>query len=114
MSTRTYLHFHLVRHEQVASHQGDVSITEDGLKRATSTGQQFAEQVSPDESIFFLYAPTRRTRETAEAIRQGLIVASGADHVRPQQLFPPTEQLAIRNPDLYVGGRRVEMVSSAQ
>jgi broad specificity phosphatase PhoE len=114
MRQQAYLQIHLVRHEKVASHLGDVSITEDGLQRAEAVGQQFAEKISPDEHVFFLYAPTRRTRETAEAIRRGMEAESGTADARQGQLFAPAEHLAIRNPDLYVGGHRVEMVSSAR
>ena len=117
MRTQIPLRLHWVRHGKVSSHQGDVPVTEDGLEQAEEVGIQLAEEVSPDEDIFFLYAPTRRTRETAVAIRNGMEVGLGnADVQRGQQwhLFSPTEHQALRNPDLYVGGNRVELVSSAQ
>ena len=117
MRTQTPLRVHWVRHGKVSSHQGDVPVTDDGLFQAEAVGRQLAEEVSPDEDIFFLYAPTRRTRETAVAIRRGMEVGLGnADVQRGQQwhLFAPTEHRALRSPDLYVGGNRVEMVSSAQ
>jgi len=111
------LRVHWVRHGKVSSHQGDVPVTNEGLEQAEAVGRQLAEEVSPDEDIFFLYAPTRRTRETAVAIRNGMEVGLGnVDVQRGQQwhLFAPTEHRALRSPDLYVGGNRVEMVSSAQ
>jgi broad specificity phosphatase PhoE len=111
------LRVHWVRHGKVSSHQGDVPVTDEGLEQAEAVGRQLAEEVSPDEDIFFLYAPTRRTRETAVAIRNGMEVGLGnVDVQRGQQwhLFAPTEHRALRSPDLYVGGNRVEMVSSAQ
>ena len=117
MRTQTPLRVHWVRHGKVSSHQGDVPVTDEGLEQAEAVGRQLAEEVSPDEDIFFLYAPTRRTRETAVAIRNGMEVGLGiVDVQRGQQwhLFAPTEHRALRSPDLYVGGNRVEMVSSAQ
>ena len=117
MRTQEPLRVHWVRHGKVASHQGDVPVTEDGLKQAEAVGRQLAKEVNSHEDIFFLYAPTRRTRETAMAIRRGMEAGLGAADVQRQQqwhLFVPTEHWAIRNPDLYVGGNRIEMVGSAQ
>lgn len=117
MRTQAPLRVHWVRHGKVSSHHGDVSVTEDGLEQAEAVGIQLAEQVSPDEEILFLYAPTRRTRETALAIRNGVEVGLGNADVQVgqhQHLFTPTEHPALRNPDIYVGGNRVELVSSAQ
>jgi broad specificity phosphatase PhoE len=114
MSTYAPLQVHWIRHGKIASHQGDVSLTEEGLQQAEEIGRRLAEVVSGDEEIFFLYAPTRRTRETAEAISREMATRLATANVQRVQLFAPTEHLAVRNPDLYVGGRRVEMVSSAQ
>ncbi len=105
---------HWVRHGKVASHQGDVSVTDDGLQQAEAVGRQLSAEVGLGEDIFFLYAPTRRTRETAQAIRRGMETGLGSPTLYRVQLFAPAEHLALRNPDLYVGGNRVEMVSSAQ
>jgi broad specificity phosphatase PhoE len=117
MRTETPLRVHWIRHGKVSSHQGDVPVTNDGLEQAEAVGRQLAKEVSPDEDIFFLYAPTRRTRETAVAIRRGMEVGLGDANAQQGQqgrLFAPAEHLALRSPDLYVGGMRVEMVSSAQ
>lgn len=108
------LRVQLVRHGKIDSHQGDVPLTDNGLKQSEASGRQLAQVVSSDEKIFFLYAPTRRTRETAEAIRRAMATGQASETVQRPQLFAPAEHLALRNPDLYVGGRRVEMVSSAQ
>jgi broad specificity phosphatase PhoE len=105
---------HWVRHGKVASHQGDVSVTDDGLRQAEEVGHRLAAEVSLGEDIFFLYAPTRRTRETALAIRRGMEKGLDSPDLYRVHLLPPAEHLALRTPDLYVGGHRVEMVSSAQ
>ncbi len=100
---------HLVRHGEVASHRGDIPVTEAGLAVAEEAGRRLAGDLVPDEEVHFLYAPTRRARETAAAIREG--VAAGAERAR---LLPPVREWALRNPDLYVAGRRVEMVSTPE
>ena len=56
-----------------------------------------------------MHAPTLRTRQTVEEIRASMVEALGGD----ANLLEVSEQWAIRNPDLYVAGQRVEMVSSA-
>lgn len=59
-----------------------------------------------------MHAPTLRTRQTVQEIRAGmeetLDPGSGVD------LLEVSEQWAIRNPDLFVAGQRVEMVSSVE
>src|SRR2546422_4468216 len=114
MRTQTPLRVHWIRHGKIASHQGDVPLTDDGREQAEAVGRQLSKEVSSDEDIFFLYAPTRRTRETAVASHRGMEAGLGDADVQRVYLFAPAEHWAVRNPDLYVGGNRVEMVSSAQ
>ena len=52
-----------------------------------------------------LYGGTRRTRETAEALIRGIDDAARVEG--------PHDSFALRNPDMYVAGTRVNMVSSA-
>jgi broad specificity phosphatase PhoE len=59
--------------------------------------------------VTFLHAPTLRTRQTAEAVRAGMARSRG-----DAELGSPLVEHAIRNPDLYVAGHRVEMVSSPE
>ena len=98
------------RHGAVASHRGDVPLTEQGARDAEAAGERLATALERGAALEFLHAPTRRARGTAEAIRRGvaraLPVDAGVDVGDPR-----TEQ-AIRNPDLYVAGVRVEMVTS--
>ncbi len=105
----------LVRHGEVASHRGDVPVTEGGIARAVAAGWRLGEELEPGERVFFLYAPTLRARETAAAIRGGA-EASLRDAGRRGQveLHAPAEEWALRNPDLYVAGGRVEMVSTPE
>lgn len=94
----------LLRHGEVASHRGDVPVTEQGLVHAEHTGKALATQ--SDLPITVLYGGTRRTRETAEAILRGI--------GEPHRVEGPVDCFALRNPDMYVAGTRVNMVSSAE
>jgi broad specificity phosphatase PhoE len=60
--------------------------------------------------VHFMHAPTLRTRQTVEEIRASMAEAPGPG----ADLLEVTEQWAIRNPDLFVAGQRVEMVSSVE
>jgi broad specificity phosphatase PhoE len=93
----------LLRHGEVASHRGDVPVTEDGLVHAERVGKAIA--VSTDVPITVLFGGTRRTRETAEAIVRGIGDANRVEG--------PDDCFALRNPDMYLAGARVNMVSSA-
>ncbi|HEU4494938.1 MAG TPA: histidine phosphatase family protein [Rubrobacteraceae bacterium] len=100
-----------MRHGKIASHRGDVPLTGEGVAQARERGRLLAENLSAGEVVHFMHAPTLRTRQTAEEIRASMSEALGPD--ADAQLLEVTEQSAIRNPDLYVAGQRVEMVSSA-
>jgi broad specificity phosphatase PhoE len=102
-----------VRHGRVASHRGDVGVTREGLAEARAAGRALLPRVAGCRSVGFLHAPTRRTLQTAEALRAGLsdvLTANGADIA----LGAPRSSEGIRNPDLWIAGSRVEMVSSAE
>jgi len=71
-----------------------------------------AEDLSPGEIVHFMHAPTLRTRQTVEEIRASMDDALGPGG--EADLLEVGEQWAIRNPDLYVAGQRIEMVSSAE
>ncbi|WP_273845566.1 histidine phosphatase family protein [Rubrobacter calidifluminis] len=110
------LRVHLIRHGEISSHKGDVPLTERGLAQAVEAGVRLGRKLGRDESVFFLYAPTRRTRQTACAIRRGVerCLRAAADQGAGIELHPPTEEWALRNPDLYVAGVRVEIGSSPE
>ncbi len=93
----------LLRHGEVASHRGDVPVTEAGLVHAERSGKRIG--ASTDTPISVMFGGTRRTRETAEAIVRGI--------GEPERVDGPTDAFALRNPDMYVAGTRVNMVSSA-
>ncbi|GAB3198246.1 hypothetical protein GCM10027062_11970 [Nocardioides hungaricus] len=93
----------LLRHAEVASHRGDVPVTPGGLAFAEDTGKAIAAGV--DGPISVLHGGTRRSRETAEAIVRGI--------AEDGRVLGPLGCFALRNPDLYLAGTRVDMVSSA-
>ena len=93
----------LLRHGEVASHKGDVPVTAAGIEHAERTGKALGRQLAGP--ILLLYGGTRRTRETAEAVARGI----GDDG----RITGPRDAFALRNPDMYVAGSRVNMVSSA-
>jgi len=93
----------LLRHGEVTSHRGDVPVTEEGLQTAVDVGRRLAGRA--DGAIRVISGETRRTRETAAAVAQGAREA-GAEVLEDGVAF------ALRNPDLYLAGVRVDMVSS--
>ena len=93
----------LLRHGEVASHRGDVPITDEGRRQATEAGRRLGGL----GSVRLLAGATRRARETAEGVADGLR-AAGVPVTGPDVAF------ALRNPDLYLAGARVDMVSSAE
>lgn len=92
----------LLRHGEVASHKGDVPLTEEGAAFAVEVGRRLGSEHS---QLHVLSGSTLRTRQTAEAIAAGA-TESGA------QVRGPRVAFGLRNPDLYVAGQRVDMVSS--
>jgi broad specificity phosphatase PhoE len=94
----------LLRHGEVTSHRGDVPVTAAGLATATARGTQLG--ASGTRRVRVLGANTLRARQTAEAVADGARRAGAV-------VDGPTECFALRNPDLYLAGVRVDMVSTA-
>ena len=105
MSSDEGVRLYLLRHGEVSSHRGDVPITPTAVKQATAVGAQLAQTI--ERPITLLSGETRRTMETAEHIAHGLRHSAGA-------VQGPKVAHALRNPDLYVSGQRVNMVSSPE
>jgi broad specificity phosphatase PhoE len=94
----------LLRHGEVGSHRGDVPVTAAGLATATEVGGRIG--ASSSGRVLVLGAGTLRARQTAQAIAAGARLAGAA-------VDGPAECSALRNPDLYLAGVRVDMVSTA-
>jgi broad specificity phosphatase PhoE len=106
------LAFWFYRHAEIPSHRGDLPATGRGLEHAEAVGAALAASCPDGAHVELLHAPTVRTVQTAEALRAGLERA-----LRPDArvvLGAPRVEPAIRNPDLYVAGHRVEMVSAVE
>jgi broad specificity phosphatase PhoE len=95
----------LLRHGEVASHRGDIPITAAGREHAAEAGRRMAE--AGLGTVRLLSGATRRASETAQGVRDGL-ASAGTPAAGPDVAF------ALRNPDLYLAGARVDMVSSAE
>ena len=93
----------LRRPGEVTSHRGDVPVTAEGLLTAEQVGRRLAGRA--DGPIRVISGETRRTRDTAAAVARGAREA-GAEVLEEGVAF------ALRNPDLYLAGVRVDMVSS--
>lgn len=63
---------HLVRHGRILDYKTDQSLTELGRQEALTAGRELAAQVKPGETIRFFSSPSRRARETAALLRDGL------------------------------------------
>ena len=101
------VHLLLLRHAHVDSHRGDVPITPAGREQARSAGQWLGRR--GDTVAAVLFGGTRRTQETAQGLLDGLRDSHPAG--LPGRV---EDSFALRNPDLYLGGSRVTMVSSAE
>jgi len=114
MKTDAPLWVHWMRHAKVASHQGDVPLTDEGRREVERSGQQFSRKFIPGEVVSLLHAPTRRTRETALVLHDSMARVVGEVPDPKVSLLAPAENAALRNPDIYVTGVRVELVSTAE
>jgi broad specificity phosphatase PhoE len=93
----------LLRHGEVESHRGDVPVTPHGLAAAAETGRSLGKDA---DRLLVLTGDTRRARETGQAVAEGARAVGAA-------VAGPGVAFALRNPDLYLAGVRVNMVSSA-
>ncbi|MBX5449176.1 histidine phosphatase family protein [Thermogemmatispora sp.] len=115
MSERpTPLIIQLIRHGRVASHRGDVPITEEGRQEIARQAKALAQRLLPGEEIFILHAAPRRASETAQVLYEVLAQAGSRQGAGLSlRVHAPQRCDALRTPDLYLAGTRVEMVSSA-
>ncbi len=95
----------LLRHGQVANHKGDVPLTELGVAQSQAAGRWFAEQSM--EIACLLTGETNRAKDTGSAFVDAYRSAGGV-------VDDPTVSFALRNPDLYLGGHRINMAEGAE
>ena len=94
----------LLRHGQVPNHRSDVAPTDLGLAQAEAAGTWFANEEI--EIACLLSGETRRTRDTASVFASAYRNAGG-------EVADPIVSFALRNPDLYLGGQRINMGEGA-
>lgn len=97
----------LLRHGEVVSHRGDQPLTEAGRGQAEWAGRRLA--MHRLGSVRVLCGATRRARETADGVLAGLVAADASTSAAS-----PAVAFALRNPDLYLAGERVDLVSTAE
>lgn len=97
------MNVYLLRHGEVESHRGDVPITSGAQQHSYEVGRALARR--DPGPVLVLNGDTRRASETATHLARG---AADAGIV----IRGPRVAFALRNPDLYLGGARVDMVSS--
>lgn len=100
--TKTTLAF--LRHAKVPSHKGDMPLTADAGSDIEAAVPGLRALAEPGDRFCFLATRTNRSRQTAETLRR--IIAPDTPEVEPAW--------GLRNPDLYLGGARVEMGSTAE
>jgi broad specificity phosphatase PhoE len=81
-----------------------VLITADAERHAFEVGRSLG--LREGEPIMVLSGDTRRAMDTARHLARGVVDAGG-------RVVGPEIAFALRNPDLYLAGARVNMVSSA-
>jgi broad specificity phosphatase PhoE len=94
----------LLRHGQVPNHRSDVPLTDRGQAPAEAAGRWFAEEGI--EIAGLLSGETKRTMDTAAGFAAGNRDAGGS-------LPDPVVSFALRNPDFYLGGHRINMAEGA-
>lgn len=98
----------LLRHGEVASHSGDVELTPDGEKAARLAGARTHELLGGPLTV--LSSATRRTVRSAELFIEGAREGGRDTAV----VGEPGQAFALRNPDLFLAGARVDMVSTPE
>ena len=101
MSTATLA---FLRHAKVPSHKGDMPLTEDSHADIAAAVPRLKALASENARFVFLGTQTKRSRQTAEALRQA--IAPDSPEVEPA--------FALRNPDIHLAGARVEMGSTPE
>ncbi len=93
-----------LRHAKVPSHEGDMPITPDSNADIEAAVPRLKALADPGDAFLFLATRTHRSRQTAEALREA--IDPSTPEVKPAW--------ALRNPDIYLAGSRVEMGSKPE
>lgn len=101
----SYVRLLILRHGHVSSHEGDLPLTDEGRRQAEQAG--IGLRRSGIGSVGVFAGPSRRAQGTADTLVAAFCSVSPAARVAP-----PAVSAALRNPDLWLGGQRVELVST--
>lgn len=93
-----------IRHAKVPSHKGDMPLTEDSLSDIEAAVPRLKALAGEGAKFLFLGTQTKRSRQTAEALREAI------DPTSPEV----QTAFALRNPDIHLAGSRVEMGSTPE
>ncbi|MEM9348989.1 MAG: hypothetical protein AAGA47_01915 [Pseudomonadota bacterium] len=93
-----------LRHAKVPSHKGDMPLTEDSQGDIDAAVPRLRALGGQGARYLFLGTQTNRSRQTAEALRAA--IDPEAPEVKPA--------FALRNPDIFIAGSRVEMGSTPE
>ena len=93
--------FLMLRHGRVAHHRGDVPLTDMGAAQAEAAGEWFGNEGI--EIAGLLSGETLRTTDTAVKF------AAAYRRVCDLELPDPVVSFGLRNPDLYLGGHRINL-----
>jgi len=96
----------MLRHGRVAHHRGDVPLTDMGAAQAEAAGKWFAGEGI--EIAGLLSGETLRTRDTADKFAAAYRGACDLN------LPDPVVSFGLRNPDLYLGGHRINLGEGAE
>lgn len=95
----------LIRHGRVAHHRGDVPLTDLGVAQSEAAGRWFGSEGI--EVAGLLSGETLRTRDTADRF---VAAYRGASDL---PVPDPVISFGLRNPDLYLGGHRINLGEGA-
>lgn len=105
----TSISLHLFRHGKVDGHRGDVPLAADAGIAIDATAGSLVSSLPQGAKVAFLATRMRRSADTSAGIRDRL-----SAHRSDLVLGEVQQEYAIRNPDLYLAGHRVEMVSTGE
>lgn len=100
-----------MRHGKIYDHKGDVPLAPEGYGDCVAAGRDLAALLQPGERVFCLHSPARRTTETCRLVQQGLEQGAAARDLPGLSIVPARPEPALRNMDIILGGRRVELTS---
>lgn len=91
----------------MADHQGDVALTLQGRRAAFIAGVRMSENIDDGQNVSILYAPSARTRETAEELGLGLADGLHRWARSTVRIGLPRAEPAIRNLHFVVEGQQL-------